>query len=93
LGREKKGHQLLVGFALETKDEITQAKDKLQRKNLDVIVLNSLNDQGAGFGYDTNQVTLIDKYGSETHIPLKSKTEIAEEVINYLVKSVEYTGE
>jgi phosphopantothenoylcysteine decarboxylase/phosphopantothenate--cysteine ligase len=85
LGREKKDHQLLVGFALETKDEVTQAKDKLQRKNLDVIVLNSLNDQGAGFGYDTNQVTLIDRYGAETHIPLMSKTEIAEEVINYLM--------
>jgi phosphopantothenoylcysteine decarboxylase/phosphopantothenate--cysteine ligase len=91
LGREKKGHQLLVGFALETKDEITQAKDKLQRKNLDVIVLNSLNEPGAGFGYDTNQVTLINKHGSETHVPLKSKTEIAEEVINYLINSMAST--
>jgi phosphopantothenoylcysteine decarboxylase/phosphopantothenate--cysteine ligase len=88
LGKEKQSHQMLVGFALETKDEITHAKDKLQRKNLDVIVLNSLNDKGAGFGYDTNKVTLIDKYGLETNIPLKSKTEIAEEIIDYLVKSM-----
>jgi phosphopantothenoylcysteine decarboxylase/phosphopantothenate--cysteine ligase len=88
LGREKKVHQRLIGFALETKDEVTQAKEKLQRKNLDVIVLNSLNDQGAGFGHDTNQVTLINKSGMETHIPLKSKAEIAEDIINYLVKSV-----
>lgn len=87
LGREKKSHQMLVGFALETKDEITHAKDKLQRKNLDVIVLNSLNDKGAGFGYDTNKVTLIDKHGLETSIPLKSKIEIAEEIIDYLVPS------
>ncbi|HCC51172.1 MAG TPA: bifunctional phosphopantothenoylcysteine decarboxylase/phosphopantothenate--cysteine ligase CoaBC [Porphyromonadaceae bacterium] len=88
LGREKQSHQALVGFALETKDEIAHAKDKLQRKNLDVIILNSLNDKGAGFGYDTNKVTLIDKHGLETGIPLKSKTEIAEEIIDYLVRSM-----
>jgi phosphopantothenoylcysteine decarboxylase/phosphopantothenate--cysteine ligase len=88
LGSEKKIHQLLVGFALETKDEITHARAKLQRKNLDVIILNSLNDKGAGFGYDTNKVTLIDKSGRETHVSLKSKTKIAEEIMDYLVKSM-----
>ncbi|MDR0743642.1 MAG: bifunctional phosphopantothenoylcysteine decarboxylase/phosphopantothenate--cysteine ligase CoaBC [Tannerella sp.] len=88
LGSGKKNHQLLVGFALETKDGITHARDKLQRKNLDVIILNSLNDKGAGFGYDTNKVTLIDKSGWETHLPLKSKTEIAEEITDYLIKSM-----
>ncbi|MDR1096793.1 MAG: bifunctional phosphopantothenoylcysteine decarboxylase/phosphopantothenate--cysteine ligase CoaBC [Tannerella sp.] len=87
LGQKKQSCQTLVGFALETEDEITRAKDKLRRKNFDVIVLNSLNDRGAGFGYDTNKVTLIDRYGLETGIPLKSKTEIAEEIIDYLVQS------
>jgi phosphopantothenoylcysteine decarboxylase/phosphopantothenate--cysteine ligase len=87
LGEKKQSHQTLVGFALETEDEITHAKDKLQRKNFDVIVLNSLNDKGAGFGCDTNKVTLIDKYGLETGIPLKSKAEVAEEIIDYLIQS------
>ncbi|MDR2775796.1 MAG: bifunctional phosphopantothenoylcysteine decarboxylase/phosphopantothenate--cysteine ligase CoaBC [Tannerella sp.] len=85
LGENKRDNQTLVGFALETGHEITNAKEKLQRKNLDVIVLNSLNDEGAGFGCDTNKVTLIDKYDKETVLPLKSKTEIAREIVDYLV--------
>jgi phosphopantothenoylcysteine decarboxylase/phosphopantothenate--cysteine ligase len=85
LGKDKRTDQTLVGFALEAKDEMTNAKEKLQRKNLDVIVLNSLNDEGAGFGCDTNKVTLIDKFGNETGLPLKSKTEIAGEIVDYLV--------
>ncbi|MDR2691105.1 MAG: bifunctional phosphopantothenoylcysteine decarboxylase/phosphopantothenate--cysteine ligase CoaBC [Dysgonamonadaceae bacterium] len=85
LGKDKRTNQTLVGFALETKNELTNAKEKLQRKNFDVIVLNSLSDEGAGFGYDTNKVTLIDKYGRETALPLQSKTEVAEKIIDYLV--------
>jgi phosphopantothenoylcysteine decarboxylase/phosphopantothenate--cysteine ligase len=85
LGKSKRENQTLVGFALETGNEVTNAKEKLQRKNLDVIVLNSLNDEGAGFGCDTNKVTLIDKYGKETALPLMSKTEIAGKIVDYLV--------
>jgi phosphopantothenoylcysteine decarboxylase/phosphopantothenate--cysteine ligase len=85
LGKDKRANQTLVGFALETKNEIRSAKEKLQRKNLDVIVLNSLSDEGAGFGGDTNKVTLIDKSGNETALPLMSKTEIAGEIADYLV--------
>ncbi|MDR0700072.1 MAG: bifunctional phosphopantothenoylcysteine decarboxylase/phosphopantothenate--cysteine ligase CoaBC [Tannerella sp.] len=85
LGKNKRENQTIVGFALETGNEIANAREKLQRKNLDMIVLNSLNDEGAGFGCDTNKVTLIDKYGKETALPLKSKTEIAGDIINCLV--------
>ncbi|MDR1524942.1 MAG: bifunctional phosphopantothenoylcysteine decarboxylase/phosphopantothenate--cysteine ligase CoaBC [Tannerella sp.] len=85
LGKDKRTDQMLVGFALETKNGLTNAKEKLQRKNFDVIVLNSLSDEGAGFGYDTNKVMLIDKYGRETELPLQSKTEVAEKIIDYLV--------
>lgn len=72
LGKEKKPHQLLVGFALETNDEILHAQDKLVRKNFDFIVLNSLNDKGAGFRCDTNKITIIERQG-ETPYPLKGK--------------------
>jgi phosphopantothenoylcysteine decarboxylase/phosphopantothenate--cysteine ligase len=85
LGKEKQTGQLLVGFALETENETIHAKEKLQRKNLDMIVLNSLNDEGAGFGCDTNKVTLIDRYGTETELPLKSKTEVAKEIVDCIV--------
>ncbi|MDR1379906.1 MAG: bifunctional phosphopantothenoylcysteine decarboxylase/phosphopantothenate--cysteine ligase CoaBC [Tannerella sp.] len=85
LGRNKRANQILVGFALETENGKSNAKEKLQRKNLDVIVLNSLNDAGAGFGCDTNKVTLIGRSGTETELPLKSKTEIAADIVDYLV--------
>jgi phosphopantothenoylcysteine decarboxylase/phosphopantothenate--cysteine ligase len=85
LGNDKRTDQMLVGFALETNDELINAKEKLQRKNFDMIVLNSLNDEGAGFGYDTNKVTLIDKHGREMALPLQSKTEVAEKIVDYLV--------
>lgn len=87
LGMMKKSNQTLVGFALETEDGIINAKEKLQRKNLDMIVLNSLQEEGAGFQYDTNKVTLIDKTGIEIDIPLKSKPEVATEIVDYIVKS------
>ncbi len=80
LGR-KKGDRLLVGFALETDHETEHATDKLERKNFDFIVLNSLQDAGAGFGVDTNVVTLIDRQGAE-RLPLLSKREVAARIVN-----------
>lgn len=80
LGSRKKANQVLVGFALETENELQYATDKLQRKNLDLIVLNSLNDSGAGFKSDTNKVTLIDRELNKTVYDLKSKTEVAKDI-------------
>lgn len=85
LGKLKKGNQIMVGFALETNDEVEHAKDKLERKNLDFIVLNSLNDKGAGFRHDTNKITIIDK-NSVTEFPLKDKKEVAADIINHLAE-------
>ena len=87
LGRIKQPHQHLVGFALETNDETAHAQDKLQRKKLDFIVLNSLRDAGAGFRHDTNKVTII----SQTEIkeyPLKTKNEVAKDIIDELSKII-----
>ena len=75
--------QVLIGFALETHDEATHAREKLQRKNLDAIVLNSLQDEGAGFRHDTNKVTIITPT-TETPFPLKSKTEVAIDIVDTL---------
>ena len=83
LGRQKREGQLLAGFALETDNEEAHAKEKLERKNLDFIVLNSLNDKGAGFRVDTNKITIIDRKGS-TPYPLKSKKEVAGDIIDKL---------
>jgi phosphopantothenoylcysteine decarboxylase/phosphopantothenate--cysteine ligase len=80
LGEQKKPGQLLVGFALETENEEQYAIDKLKRKNLDLIVLNSLNDAGAGFKNDTNKVTLIDSRLNKTTYELKSKREVARDI-------------
>lgn len=85
LGKLKKDNQIMVGFALETNDEVEHAKDKLERKNLDFIVLNSLNDKGAGFRHDTNKITIIDK-NSVTEFPLKDKKEVAADIINHLAE-------
>jgi phosphopantothenoylcysteine decarboxylase/phosphopantothenate--cysteine ligase len=85
LGKEKKSNQLLVGFALETENELANASEKLKRKNLDFIVLNSLNTPGAGFHVDTNQISILDKSGNLTDFPLKPKTEAANDIIDYLV--------
>lgn len=85
LGKLKKENQIMVGFALETNDEVEHAKDKLERKNLDFIVLNSLNDKGAGFRHDTNKITIIDK-NSVTEFPLKDKNEVAADIINHLAE-------
>ncbi|MFD1293631.1 bifunctional phosphopantothenoylcysteine decarboxylase/phosphopantothenate--cysteine ligase CoaBC [Lutibacter holmesii] len=87
LGKEKK-HQFLVGFALETNNEIENAKLKLQKKNLDLIVLNSLQDKGAGFKTETNKVTLIDKLNNVTEFSLKSKEEVAADIFNEIAKTI-----
>lgn len=83
LGRTKRADQVMVGFALETHDAVEHAKDKLRRKNLDFIVLNSLADAGAGFGYDTNKVTLIDADDC-VELPLMAKTEVADHIVEQL---------
>lgn len=87
LGRMKQPHQHLVGFALETNDETAHAQDKLRRKNLDFIVLNSLRDAGAGFRHDTNKVTIISESDIKEY-PLKSKAEVAKDIVDELVRIV-----
>ena len=87
LGRMKQPHQHLVGFALETNDETAHAQDKLRRKNLDFIVLNSLRDAGAGFRHDTNKVTIISESDIKEY-PLKSKAEVAKDIVDELVAKV-----
>ena len=87
LGAIKTNQQTLVGFALETDDEEYNACDKLNRKNLDFIVLNSLNDKGAGFQYDTNKITIIDRE-KQTPYPLKSKKSVAKDIIDRLVACI-----
>jgi phosphopantothenoylcysteine decarboxylase/phosphopantothenate--cysteine ligase len=79
--------RLLIGFALETHNEQMNAEDKLNRKNLDFIVLNSLNDKGAGFRCDTNKISIIDHQG-KTDYPLKSKAEVAADIVDRLVKDL-----
>lgn len=86
LGKIKKPHQFLVGFALETNDEEQNAKGKLAKKNLDFIVLNSLNDSNAGFRYDTNKITIISKNGTKECFELKSKDLVAEDIVNQIEK-------
>lgn len=85
LGKIKQ-KQILVGFALETNDELQNAIKKLKSKNLDLIILNSLNDEGAGFGGATNKVTMIDKNEHITNYSLKSKTEVAQDLMNEILK-------
>ncbi len=85
LGKEKRDNQRLVGFALETNDGETNAREKLAKKNLDFIVLNSLADKGAGFAHDTNKVTIIENDGV-TEYPLKSKREVAHDIVSHLSK-------
>ncbi len=88
LGKIKKANQLLAGFALETNNEYLNAQSKLERKNFDFIVLNSLNDKGAGFRHDTNKITIIDRNVS-TDYPLKSKREVAIDIIDRLTSLIQ----
>lgn len=87
LGNQKQ-HQFLVGFALETNNELENAKGKLKRKNLDLIVLNSLQDKGAGFKKATNKVTLIDREENITAFELKSKAEVAKDIFNEILNKI-----
>ncbi len=87
LGEQKK-HQLLVGFALETNNEKEYALKKLHAKNADFIVLNSLNDAGAGFGHDTNKITIFDKQGNEYPFEVKTKKEVAIDIVNTIIKAL-----
>jgi phosphopantothenoylcysteine decarboxylase/phosphopantothenate--cysteine ligase len=82
LGRIKKLEQFIVGFALETDNEEANAKDKMERKNFDFIVLNSLQDTDSGFGFDTNKITIIHRSGLEKKFQLKSKLDVADDIVN-----------
>jgi len=86
LGQQKKKGQVLVGFALETANERSYALNKLVKKNADMIVLNSLNDAGAGFGHDTNKVTIFEKDGNELVYEQKSKQQVAKDIVDRVVK-------
>ena len=86
LSKNKTPEQLLVGFALETTNEIENAKKKLFQKKIDFIVLNSLNDEGSGFDNDTNKITIIDKNNKLHKFELKSKREVADDIINHIIK-------
>ncbi len=86
LGEKKNNNQLLVGFALETNNEKEFAIKKLNSKNADMIVLNSLNDTGAGFGHDTNKITIFDKKGNEYKFDTKLKKEVAKDIVNTIIQ-------
>ena len=88
LGRRKRTGQLLVGFALETNEEESNARAKMEKKNLDFIVLNSLRDAGAGFRCDTNKVTVIGREGSSVEIPCKPKAEVAADIVDILARYI-----
>ncbi|MGD0583373.1 MAG: phosphopantothenoylcysteine decarboxylase [Bacteroidales bacterium] len=89
LGKFKREGQIIAGFALETDNELENAREKLLRKNMDIIVLNSLRDEGAGFGHDTNRITIIDRYNNIDKFGLKSKEEAARDILD---KIIEITG-
>lgn len=88
LGKQKRENQYLVGFALETNDALEHARKKLTNKNLDFIVLNTLEDKGAGFGHDTNKITLLDKAGEMRQFELKSKQEAARDIVQKLIEII-----
>ena len=88
LGKLKKNGQFTVGFALETENELDNAQNKIKSKNFDLIVLNSLNDKGAGFGHDTNKISIIDKQNNVRNFELKSKTDVAKDIINTIIEVI-----
>lgn len=88
LGKMKKAGQVIVGFALETENELSNARSKLQSKNFDLIVLNSLKDPGAGFGYDTNKITIIGRNALQKEFNLKSKKEAASDIVSTIVENI-----
>jgi phosphopantothenoylcysteine decarboxylase/phosphopantothenate--cysteine ligase len=85
LGSRKRQHQFLAGFALETNDEVSNAIGKLKRKNLDLIILNSLNDEGAGFGHETNRISIIDRNNNIDKFELKTKGEVASDILHKII--------
>ena len=85
LGKTKQPHQLLIGFALETDNEEANAIKKMKKKNLDLIVLNSLKDKGAGFGHDTNKITILWANGGKKEFGLKSKREVAGDIVDVIM--------
>lgn len=87
LGQQKRPDQILVGFALETDNELANATKKLQKKNLDFIVLNSLSDKGSGFNVETNKITIINNKKEKTEYSLKNKKEVAEDIVQYLIEN------
>ncbi|AFM04534.1 phosphopantothenoylcysteine decarboxylase/phosphopantothenate--cysteine ligase [Bernardetia litoralis DSM 6794] len=88
IGAKKQSSQFLVGFALETNNELENAQGKLKKKNLDMIVLNSLQEKGAGFGHDTNKISIIDS-NKKTDFELKSKTEVAKDILKTIIDKLE----
>ena len=88
LGRRKSSKQFFVGFALETDSGVEQAHEKMRRKNMDLMVLNSLQDEGAGFGTDTNKVTMIDRTGGVERYELKPKTQVAADLVQRVINMI-----
>ena len=86
MGRQKNKDQIVVGFALETNNEKENALSKLENKSIDLIVLNSLNNEGAGFGTDTNKIAIFDKQGNEFHFETKSKKLVAKDIVNTIIQ-------
>jgi len=86
MSKQKKDHQFVIGFALETENELANAHDKLIKKNLDMIVLNSLRDKGAGFQHNTNKITIIDKARNSYNFELKHKDEVAKDIIDKIIE-------
>ena len=84
--KKKWPKQVLVGFALETNNEDEYALSKLKNKNADMVVMNSLSDKGAGFGTDTNKISIFDKSGKEFNYPLKSKKEVAKNIVDTIIQ-------
>lgn len=90
MGKRKREGQILVGFALETDNEEQNAQSKLKKKNLDLVVLNSMRDEGAGFGTDTNRVTMIDRSGNAEKFELKPKSQVASDLVRRVIKLIEH---
>lgn len=90
MGKRKREGQILVGFALETDNEEQNAQSKLKKKNLDLVVLNSMRDEGAGFGTDTNRVTMIDRSGNAEKFELKPKIQVASDLVRRVIKMIEH---
>ena len=88
MSSDKKDHQFVVGFALETENEKENAIEKLQKKNLDMIILNSTKDKGATFGFDTNKISIIEKDLSVTNYGLKEKSEVAKDIVSAIIKRI-----